>query len=189
MAPPAAVPSRPVVGGGARFRIGVTGHRRLPDDGRAAAAVGTALDALTAAAGERDVAVVSSLAEGADRLVAEAGLARAWALEVVLPLPAGDYEADFGDEGSRRRFRSLLAAADQVDVVAPAAAREDAYWAAGAAVVERADALLALWDGAPARGRGGTAEVVAMARAAGLPLAWVSVPSGELVREAWPWAC
>jgi hypothetical protein len=33
--------------------------------------------------------------------------------------------------------------------------------------------LLAVWDGRPARGLGGTGDVVARARRQGLPLAWV----------------
>src|SRR5439155_12740709 len=35
---------------------------------------------------------------------------------------------------------------------------------------DRCDVLIALWDGQPARGRGGTAEVVALARRVGRPL-------------------
>ena len=174
--------------GGERFRVGVSGHRRLDPDARVVDAVDRALDDVAAAAGGRPVAVVSSLAEGADRLVAERGLARRWPLEVVLPLEPGDYERDFAGDGSVAAFRALLAEADAVERVAPQPSRDDAYWAAGLAVLARCDALVAVWDGRPARGRGGTGDVVARARAEGLPLAWVRVPGGESVREAWPWA-
>jgi hypothetical protein len=174
--------------GGERFRVAVSGHRRLPADGRVPAGVDAALDAVAAAAGAA-AAVVSSLAEGADRLVAERGLARpGWSLEVVLPLDAADYERDFEAGGSVAAFRSLLARADAVDRVPPQPTREDAYWAAGLEVLGRSDVLVAVWDGRPPRGRGGTGEVVARARAVGRPLAWVRVPDGDVVREGWPWA-
>jgi hypothetical protein len=53
-------------------------------------------------------------------------------------------------------------AASSVTVVPQVAgeAREDAYARAGHAIVDASDVLVALWDGKPARGRGGTAEIV-----------------------------
>jgi hypothetical protein len=36
--------------------------------------------------------------------------------------------------------------------------------------VDRSDVLLAVWDGQPARGPGGTGDVVAYARARGTPV-------------------
>ena len=76
--------------------------------------------------------------------------------------------------------------------MAPARTREEAYLAAGLGVLDRSDALLALWDGEPARGRGGTAEVVAEARARALPLTWVRVGRRVPIEptrteERWPW--
>lgn len=175
--------------GGERFRVGVSGHRHVTGGAPVVAAVDAVLDAVAVAAGGRPATVVSSLAEGADRLVAERGLARAgWALEVVLPLDRDDYERDFHDGPSVEAFRSLLGRAATVERVPAQATREDGYWAAGLAVLDRCDALLAVWDGRPARGRGGTAEVVARARETGRPLAWVQVPEGAVVREGWPWA-
>jgi polyphosphate kinase 2 (PPK2 family) len=52
----------------------------------------------------------------------------------------------------------------------PAPTHEDAYLAAGRWIVDHADRLVAVWDGRPARGRGGTAEVVAYARHRGVPV-------------------
>ena len=63
--------------------------------------------------------------------------------------------------------------------VGPQPTREDAYLAAGHAVVDDADVVLALWDGRPARGRGGTAEVVEYARSLGRPLVWIDVARRE----------
>jgi hypothetical protein len=89
------------------FRIGVTGHRDLANPDELRAAVRKALRGLiellpvASAAGLTPV-VVSALAEGADRQVAEEILADPDArLEVALPLPQMDYEEDFKAEASK----------------------------------------------------------------------------------------
>jgi len=118
---------------------------------------------------------VSSLAEGADRLVARELLAEPGSrLEVVLPLARTDYVRDFQDAGSRREFRHLLELASQVRSAPRHLTRDEAYEWAGRQVVDRCDALIAVWDGEPPRGRGGTAEIVRYARVCGVPLAVVS---------------
>ena len=157
------------------MRVGVSGHRHLADPTAVAVAVDQALDRVGRGPG---LVAVSSLAEGADRIVAARVLARDGRLEAVLPLPADDYATDFADAASREEFADLLAVADRVTVVPPDpadASREAAYARAGTAVLAACDVLLALWDGAPARGRGGTAEVVAEARAAGRRVEVVTV--------------
>ena len=188
------------------LRVGVSGHRLLAEPGQVAADVDAVLDRLVASAagvrrrpgpstgrdagprpgpgpgpapGSIQLIAVSSLAEGADRIVAERVLARPGGrLEVLLPLEPDDYATDFADEESRRTFDDLLVAADQVTVIPPDrsdASREGAYARAGTAVLEQCDVLLALWDGQGARGRGGTAEVVAEARAMGRRVEVVAV--------------
>ena len=54
-----------------------------------------------------------------------------------------------------------------------AAARPAGYVAAGQYMLAHCDLLIALWDGKPARGAGGTADVVAQARQLCLPIAWI----------------
>ena len=51
--------------------------------------------------------------------------------------------------------------------------REETYAEAGSFVVDRCDALVAIWDGAPSRGVGGTADAVARARDREVPLYWI----------------
>ena len=86
----------------------------------------------------------------------------------VLPLPSLEYERDFPD--SVAAFRALLARAARVETVLPAPTRELAYLAAGRRVVALSQVLVAVWDGSSAGGRGGTAEIVGVARAAGVPV-------------------
>jgi hypothetical protein len=170
------------------FRIGITGHRCLGDPEALVPAIREALrllrDMLPEDAGSDVVLVaVSSLAEGADRLVARELLAESGSrLEVVLPVARTDYARDFHDAESRREFRHLLELASQVRQAPGHMAREEAYEWAGRQVVDRCDALIAVWDGEPSRGRGGTAEIVQYARDRGVPLAWVHTKGDPLVK-------
>lgn len=154
--------------------IGVSGHRILAEVEKLEAGLEEVVRRLEATFGGERWTVVSALAEGADRLVARRLLAREdTRLVVILPLPRQDYEIDFETEASRKEFADLLSLAEEVVEVPPQPSREEAYGAGGRMVLDRADLLVAVWDGQRAQGRGGTGGVVAMARERGLPLAWV----------------
>lgn len=168
----------PESGAPERSCVAVTGHRTLAGDEAALrAAVQGGLRAIEEARPGAARRLVSALAEGADRLVAEEGLAAGWALSALLPMPRSLYVEDFADASSRQRFRELLERASEV-VEMPATAesgepRSAAYARLGERLVAECAVLLAVWDGAPARGEGGTAEVVGGALAAGRPVLWV----------------
>ena len=122
--------------------------------------------------------MVSALAEGADRLAMAAAMKRSGTrLIAVLPVPKYDYLADFEPAQSKDEFLRLLAGADEVIELPPRASREAAYAAAGDAILQRAEVILAIWDGQDAQGQGGTAEVIAGARACGKPTAWIHAGS------------
>lgn len=154
--------------------IGVTGHRYLRDPHDLIAPVDWVLTRLAAHWSGAPMTVISSLAEGADRLVVDRALTQYHArLVVPLPLAEADYARDFHLPGSRIEFDRLLARADQIVRFPPAPNRPAAYSLAGAYMLEQIQVLIALWDGRPARGDGGTGTVVARARARRLPLAWI----------------
>lgn len=168
------------------MRIGVTGHRAF--DGRPAALA--AATRIAAAARERSdtpLEVWSSLAEGADRMVVAAVRAAdpEARLVAVLPLASDDYRTDFGPLAAAE-FDRLLASAAEVQVTGPdadgahAGTRESAYARAGRVVAEAANLLVAVWDGEPARGHGGTAEVVAAARRLGREVVVIPVTRGPV---------
>jgi hypothetical protein len=160
------------------LRIGVTGHRQLSDPDALVPAVRDAIQGVIerflGPEAQPGLVVISALAEGADRLVAAEVLAGPdAALEAVLPLPPEEYLGDFTGEASKAEFAGLLDQAASVWLARPGGSRDEAYERAGRHVVDRADVLIALWDGEPPRGRGGTATVVAYAREMGVPVAWV----------------
>ncbi len=162
------------IDGGGDVAIGVTGHRFLAEIERVAGGIEAALDRITQAHPGKSLKIVSALAEGADRLVAKQALKRAGArLVAVLPLPKYDYLADFESRDSKDEFLRLLGTADEVIELPARSDRVEAYAAAADEIVERAETLLAIWDGANAQGHGGTAEAVTRARESWKPIAWV----------------
>jgi SMODS and SLOG-associating 2TM effector domain 1 len=158
-----------------RIRVGVTGHRTLDDEPAVAARVDDILSRLQSMLPSTSTTsvlyeVVSPLGEGADRLVADRVLRVPSAvLEVPLPLPPEDYALDFESEASRRRFGALLERADLVWVVG-GSDRVDAYRESGEYVVDSCDVLIAIWDGKPSRGTGGTADILERARTREMPV-------------------
>ena len=121
--------------------------------------------------------LVSSLAEGADQLVAEEALAVGYQLVSPLPFARDLYEQDFVRDKSVETFRRLLGQASEImelpgERVTPAA-DQAAYAKAGQRMLDKVDVLLAIWNGAAARGTGGTAEIIASAVKRGLPTVWI----------------
>lgn len=182
-----------------RLRIGVTGHRDidpepLVDAVRAQVARLRGQLVMPAATPLR-LAAVSQLADGADRLVVREVFAEAEErgeearLEVVLPLPRDEYAAAQGfSDVSRAEFEELLARATLVTELHGGEASGRAYEAAGREVVGRCDALIALWNGGPTGGAGGTAETLLAAAAAGKPCVWISTVDGAVADNLAPGA-
>ncbi len=161
--------------------VGFTGHRQLAGEAKAAGYLREALAALRGEAAGEWIGV-SSAAAGSDLLFAEAVVEAGFSWEAVLPLPAIDFQKDFRPE-DWRRAEALLARAETVKVTATGGDREEAYLNCGIETVNACDVFLALWDGEPARGRGGTAEIVAYARELGRPLIVIDPATGEVRRE------
>jgi hypothetical protein len=156
-----------------RIVVGVSGHRFLADPPRLIAAVDRAVSRIETVF-SLPLTVLSSLAEGADRLVAKRILLRPdAALIAVLPLPEEEYLKDFEADDSRQEFHTLLQCAAEVVSMDRKSSREESYEAAGDYVIENSDVLIVVWDGQVELGRGGTGQVVSSARARKMPIAWV----------------
>ena len=150
------------------MRVGITGHQQLEDPEAwpwVEEIVGRELDAAAA-----PVVVVTSLAVGADQLVARLGIARGATVQAVLPF-AG-IERTFAAE-DLQSYRRLVSQAT-VEVLQTSGTDEDAYMAAGRRVVELSDVMIAVWDAKPAKGKGGTADIVAYAIASGVPVVHIN---------------
>jgi hypothetical protein len=191
-------PARHPVPSSPSLRVGVSGHRlppKLPEESEAplralidrilAAIVDTARKANTASA----LVIISSLAEGSDRIVAAAGLAAGFALQVVLPFERAEYARDFETQTSRTEFEQLLArACDVFELGGVAGERPRAYEAAGLFMLANIDMLIAIWDGKVAAGVGGTAQIVERAIADGIAVVWIEPTHPNAIRMTWPGA-
>lgn len=133
---------------------------------------------IAAAAPSSPLVVISPLAEGADRLIAREAVDAAYHLDCVLPFPRDDYATDFSGAATRSEYYALLESAGHIIELHGSRATPEqtdaAYMSAGEHVVEHADIMIAIWDGAEARGSGGTGDVVALALACSLPVLWIS---------------
>lgn len=111
------------------------------------------------------VSGVCSLAEGADQIFADVVLQSGGGIVAIVPCER--YEETFTNADDLAEYKRLLAAAKDTVILDYDEPSESAYWAAGQRVVEEVDILLAVWDGKLAKGLGGTADVVALARERG----------------------
>ena len=181
--------------------IGVTGHRTDAlngDSSERLAALLTSLLADVRGALERLTEVerqwfaplpprlrfLSPLAPGADQIAAEAALDAGYSLSALLPFEGDEYEEDFSAEelASQRDVRER--AEGVLELPGERKDALDAYLMAGRATVAHADLMIAVWDGLPARGRGGTGEIVELALRRGKPVLHVQ-PSGGEIRILW----
>jgi hypothetical protein len=111
---------------------------------------------------------VTSLAAGADQLFAEVVLETGGQLFVVLP--CAGYEATFERTAEKEHFRQLLSRATSVEQLEFTVPSEDAFLAAGRRIVELSEQMIVAWDGQPAKGKGGTADIVRYAGTLGKPV-------------------
>ena len=196
--PPAVSPAPHPAPSSPRLRIGVSGHRvppKLPEESEAPlrAHIDRILAAIAATARKANAAsalvIVSSLAEGSDRIVAAAGLAAGFALQVVLPFNRAEYARDFETQASRREFEQLLdRARDVFELDGAADERPRAYEAAGLFMLANIDVLIAIWDGEVAAGVGGTAQIVERAIADGIAVVWIEPTHPNAIQISWPGA-
>jgi len=142
--------------------IGITGHRGLTPDieAYARAEIRRLLDDREPAG----LGGVSCIADGPDSIFAEEILARGAHLTVILP--AAGYRDGLPAE-HHALYDELLAKAGRVVSLPNEEPDPAAHMDAGTRLVDESDLLIAVWDGEPSRGLGGTADVVAYARQTG----------------------
>jgi hypothetical protein len=141
--------------------IGTTGHQHIPE---------TLLPGILAGIGRvlastNEVIGLTSLAAGADQHFARAVLDGGGRLHAIIPCER--YETAFANDAARASYFALLAAAANVETLPYDRPSGDAFMEAGKLVVDRAGIVIAVWDGTPSKGLGGTADVVRYAREQG----------------------
>ena len=148
-----------------------------------------ALDDLAGDPAPQRLRLISALAEGADQLAVSAATAVGLGWDAVLPFPVEEYERDFSPGPVRDAFHGLLAQAGSflvLDGQGVGADRDRAYDAAGKALLDNCDVLIAVWDGLPGRGRGGTHDVVEEAVRRAIPIITLAPDGGSAVLRLSP---
>lgn len=147
------------------MRLGITGHRGLVDG--VAHQVHEAIRSELSRYSPGELVGVSCIADGPDAWFARGVLDRGGRIEVVIPADA--YRAGL-PEWHHAEYDALLAAAAEVHHTGLAESDSRAHMAGSEVLVGLVDRLIAVWDGEPARGYGGTADVVAYAHRTGVPV-------------------
>lgn len=156
------------------MNIGITGHQDLSNGEWVKQEIDKILRAHSSVVG------FSSLAVGADQLFAQSVIDCDGELNVILPMK--NYEAKF-KEDERAEYERLLTKAISTQVMPPTSSDEESYFSAGKRIVELCDLLIAVWDGKPAAGLGGTGDVVKYAEVHHKPFIQIN-PEERIVKEA-----
>ncbi|MEU6269638.1 hypothetical protein [Saccharopolyspora shandongensis] len=145
-------------------RLAISGHRGLPQltTELVKEALCTELKKY-----EGDLVGLSCIADGADALFARAVLDQGGALVVIVP--AANYR-DKLPEDHHSEYDALFERASEVVQLGFPDSTSESHMVASVKMIEMADQLLAVWDGKPARGYGGTADVVSAARDRNIPV-------------------
>ena len=159
--------------------IGITGHRKIQNINIIEPVIIQVLNQIKESY-PAQYQIISSLAEGSDCLLASLAIQILHAkLTVSLPLPVHEYLFDFSNEDNKFEFSKLLDTSEKIIQPQLFKTRQDAYLAAGEYVVTHCDILVAIWDGRPAQGKGGTEQIVTLARHRNLPVVWIHAINGN----------
>jgi 8-oxo-dGTP pyrophosphatase MutT (NUDIX family) len=154
------------------FRIGFSGHQQLGDEATMAFVSQSLRELLTtyreqARQRNQELLVYSALAPGADQLFIKTAQELDIAIEAVIP--CAHYEEIFTSTEALNDYHQLLARCRQIQQLPAETRSDEAYLEAGQWIVEHSDLLILVWNGYPAGGRGGTADVASYARVSRRP--------------------
>jgi hypothetical protein len=152
-------------------RLAISGHRGLALD--VAARIAADIDVEVSKRAAADLVGLSCLADGADSIFAQAILRHGGSLVVVVP--ALKYREGLPEE-HHSLYDQLLSMASGKTALNYVESTAEAHQAASLYMLDHSDELLAVWDGKPARGFGGTADVVHEAEARKMPITIIWPP-------------
>src|SRR5690348_9707403 len=134
---------------------GITGHQDLGSE----ATVEWLSSALATIVGEYKIDEgITSLAIGADQLYAK--ILRERHIPYTAIIPSGGYETTFQNTDDFDRYHELLRNASATLQLPFEKPSEAAFYEAGKRTVQLSDMMIAIWNGRPAKGLGGTGDVV-----------------------------
>lgn len=176
--------------------IGITGHRTLENENMIKDCVRTKLRKFEEMAcnelphSPHVFVVISPLAEGSDRLVANEVLDLPVTdknfvprLETVLPMPEEIYIKDFTAPGSLKEYYDLKRRSQTVNTLDYNGLRADRFRNVGRYVVKNCDILFVIWNGEISDKRGGTYDIFEYAKKFHRPYVWINSKTGMVQEE------
>jgi hypothetical protein len=149
------------------LRIGFSGHQDLGNEGTRAFVAQSLRELLVtyreqAQACNQELLLYTALAPGADQLCI--ATAHELAIPVEAVIPCAEYEGIFKGADAVSTYHQLLARCRKIHQLPAHHCSDEAFLEAGHWIVEHADLLLLVWNGYPAGGKGGAADVASYAR-------------------------
>ena len=184
------------------FRIGVVGHRpdklstktmeALPS---VLAKLFSTLDTEVRATFEKAgpmydqntptaIRLVSGLAAGADLMAGETAQSLAWQTQFLLPESLQHFKVRLSSD-EQLKFEQIVSQSSsltEVTVYGEEAITSAPHAALGQLLLQNIDLLVTVWDGAPGRGKGGTADLIAEALEMQIPVLWLDAAYPSRIR-------
>jgi len=153
--------------------LGITGHIDIPEEDvdKLKEKIKEIFNELKGKYPHTPLLLLTSLAEGADRIAAKAAIEEGIDYVVVLPFPEEEYVKDFPeskdeyydltDKEKHKNLKGIFSLKDKIDDGAKkyGPERDKLYENVGAYIARHSQVLIALWDGKEGK-RGGTSEVI-----------------------------
>lgn len=142
------------------MKVGITGHQRLPKFCNwqwTADEISKILNSI-----ERPLIGLSCLAAGTDQLFAKLIIDHDGSLHAVIPFHG--YEDKFEKIADANRYHDFIKQCGHLTNLDFKNSDEESYLEAGKWLVDHSDLIVAVWDGQPAGGMGGTADIVKYGR-------------------------
>jgi len=159
------------------MKIGITGHQQLGSE----ATITWLAETLEGVIHQYHIDVgLSSLAVGADQLYAE--VLRKAHIPYIAVIPCAGYETTFQTTGDLERYQELLRGASKRRQLHFEKPSETAFYEAGKQIANHSDMLIAIWNGQPAKGLGGTGDIVKYALSIKKPVVHLN-PVSRTVRK------
>lgn len=137
------------------MKIGITGHQQLGSE----ATILWLSETLKGIIRQYHIEVgITSLAIGADQLFAE--VLRKAHIPYIAVIPSNDYETTFQNTSDLEQYQEFLRNASEQILLPFEQPSETAFYEAGKQIVNMSDLMIAIWNGLPAKGLGGTGDIV-----------------------------
>ncbi len=145
--------------------VGVTGHRQLTAEIEkyVRREIAATLDGQDFA----NFTGITCLADGADTIFAE--LVHNFGGRLIVVVPAADHRDKLPND-HHATYDRILRSANEIHRLQFEESNSDSQMQASKLLVDKSDQLVAVWDGRPSRGPGGTADVIDYARSNNTPV-------------------